>query len=265
VNVPSVRAKSAAHWREEHRLRVRHKLNRIQRWSETVGMLEALRFELAWTSALVHVDVKVPGYEQPFVLRRSSSDISVFETVFIDREFDLQLPRAPKLVIDGGANVGLSTAYLANRYPHAKIIAIEPSTSNLVQFRINCAQFNNVDIVEGGLWPSSGFLRIVNPDDPPWAFRCELAHANAPDVFPGHSIESIIARSGFDSCDLLKLDVEGAEEWLFAEPSAWLSRVQVMLIEVHSVAARKAVLEACPEQRWTRDVLGEKVLLVARD
>lgn len=243
---------------------LRYKLNRIRRWTSAFGLFEALRFEVAWScrSQLAHVNV--PGYEMPFLLRRWSSDLSVFEAVFLEREFELYDPLEPGLIIDGGANVGFSTAFYANRFPNAKVVAIEPSDENVSLLRINCQALENVKVVEGGLWPVSGFLRISNPDAPAWSFRCELTEENTPGAFPAFSVDDIIDTAGFQRCDLLKLDIEGAEEWLFRDSKNWLSRVNAILVEVHGADALAAINAACPEDQWERSECGEKLLLLPR-
>jgi len=40
--------------------------------------------------------------------------------------------------------------------------------------------------------------------------------------------------NGLDRIDLLKIDVEGAEEEIFAEEADWLSKVGVVLAELHT-------------------------------
>ncbi|MFT3922116.1 MAG: FkbM family methyltransferase [Myxococcales bacterium] len=243
---------------------LRFKLDRIRRYSGRLGLREATRLELLWSTPIPRVDVRVPGHHEPFTLRRRGSDLAVFETVFVEQELALELPRAPRLIIDGGANVGLSTAFFAQRYPTSHIIAVEPDRTKLQLLRRNCRGYTNVSVVEGGLWPVSGALRIANPHDEPSTFRCELAEPGSPDTFPAYAIADLIRHAGFTTCDLLKLDVEGAEEFLFNDASPWLDRVQCILVETHSERGHRAMLEACPSSRWNRDVRGEKAILMAR-
>src|SRR5947207_15273965 len=94
----------AAHTMEGSRLF--HKWRRMRRFSAAFGALEAGRFELAWSLGIPLLRVRVPGFSGAFVLRRQSSDLHVFEEVFVGREFDQPELKAPKLIIDGGANVG---------------------------------------------------------------------------------------------------------------------------------------------------------------
>ena len=241
-----------------------YKIRRVRRWGSAFGYVNALLFELNWSRRKPLVGITMPGYEQPLWLRRKSSDLSVFETVFLRREFEIYLPESPRLIIDGGANVGYSTAFCAKRFPRALIAAVEPSGANLAMLRANCKAFPNVRVIEGGLWPHSCRLRIANPHDPAWSFRCEPATADASDGFPAYSIDDVIDRSGHDRCDLLKLDVEGAEEHLFAPKMPWLSRVDAILVEIHGPRAMAAVQDTCRSDDWSQTTCGEKLLLVSR-
>jgi predicted O-methyltransferase YrrM len=46
------------------------------------------------------------------------------------------------LVIDCGANIGLSAKYFSLEFPNARIIAIEPEKENMAQARRNCPSEN---------------------------------------------------------------------------------------------------------------------------
>jgi FkbM family methyltransferase len=236
-----------------------YKIRRIVLLSRLMGFSEALRFEIAWSLKQAQVQVRIPSYPTPFEIRRNESDYSVFSTIFLDRELDEFIPVDPKLIIDGGANVGYSTAYYANRYPQAKIIAIEPSSENCRRIKQHCEAFQNVTVVEGGLWSQSGFLHIMNPEDPAWAYRCELVERPGNDTFPAFTMEQVIASSGEARCDLLKLDVEGAEEQLFVAGD-WVDRVDAVLVEVHSDAALAAI-RARTTDEFDTSYCGEKLLL----
>jgi FkbM family methyltransferase len=239
-----------------------YKLRRMASLSRLLGFSNAFKFELAWSLKQPQVQVKIPGYPSPFEIRRNESDYSVFLTIFLDRELDEFIPVSPRLIIDGGANVGYSTAYYANRYPQAKIIAIEPSAENCRRIKQHCAAFENVTVIEGGLWSKSGYLRIANPEDPAWAYRCELVDRPGNDTFPAFTMEQVIASSGEARCDLLKLDVEGAEEQLFTDGD-WVDRVDAVLVEVHSDAALAAINARA--DGFDSSHCGEKLLLVRRE
>jgi FkbM family methyltransferase len=241
-----------------------YKMGRVQRFARVVGAMEALRFELAWSMRRDLVDIRLPDYGEPMRMRRHSSDLNVFETVFVNREFEQVELSQPRLIIDGGANIGFSAAFFAKRYPQAQVIAVEPSRANAALLRCNCRAFPNVRVVEGGLWPTSGRLRIANPEDPPWSYFCEPAVGDAADAFDAVAVEDLIELSGCLRCDLLKLDIEGGERALFADAGRWLGRVDAILVEIHGPQALDAVREACPSSRWDWAGHGEKLLLRSR-
>jgi FkbM family methyltransferase len=233
----------------------------LRRFSATFGVLEALRFEIAWTLRTRELAVRVPGLRMPPRLRRGSSDIHVFESVFVDREFDGLALTSPRLIIDGGANVGYTTAFFAYKYPGAMVIAVEPSSDNARQLELNCRGLGNVRVLVGGIWPVSGYLRIANPMEAAWALQCEPAGAEEPGAFRAYTVDEIIDGAGEPHCDLLKLDIEGAEEQLFSGPTGWLARVGSIVVEVHGARAREEIDRACPPQSWERRSAGEKILL----
>lgn len=244
----------------------KYKVQRIQRWKSVVGLFEAIKFEFLWSLGFSSVSIRVPGYPQAFKLRKEDSDISVFETVFIERELYAYLPKQPRLIIDGGANIGLTTAFYAQHYPNALIVAVEPSSENCSLLKHNCHSFSNISILEGGLWSDSGFLRLVNPDAQSWSFRCEPAQPQTEGAFSAYSIESILDLAGTDRCDLIKLDIEGAEEYLFASGAErWLPKVDAIFVEVHGEKADKAIRAACPEKDFEYESFREKLLIFRKD
>jgi FkbM family methyltransferase len=243
---------------------VRTKAARIAALSKLLGPARAIVFELAWSIRLPEVTLSIPNYPA-FSIRRNDSDLSVFWPIFIEGELSAYVPHSPRLIIDGGANVGFSTSYLAKRYPSAQIVAIEPSSDNCARIKQHCAGFDNVTILQGGLWSHAGFLRIQNPHDASWAFRCELADTATAGAFPAFTIRDIIDRFGAGKCDLIKLDIEGAETHLFApEHSNWIDRIGAILVEVHSDEAMEAIAVACPESRFDYSKHGEKLLIMPR-
>jgi FkbM family methyltransferase len=58
------------------------------------------------------------------------------------------------VIIDAGANIGLSALFFANKYPDAKIFAIEPEETNYKLLELNTKPYNNVCLIKAALWDS---------------------------------------------------------------------------------------------------------------
>ena len=90
------------------------------------GLLLAIK--LMVTSRPSEFRHSIPGIQSPVNLRLNTSDIPTFEKIFVHLEYQVDRIIDPKVIIDAGANIGLSAIYFSNKYPSANIIAIEPET-----------------------------------------------------------------------------------------------------------------------------------------
>src|SRR5687768_3676011 len=106
--------------------------------------------------------VHLPNIKAPVHLRPGTSDSGVFGQIFLKHEYDLNLGFEPKVIIDGGANIGLSSVYFKNKYPNAKIIAIEPDEDNFEMLRKNTATYSDIHIKKAGLWSKNQRSRMVD-------------------------------------------------------------------------------------------------------
>jgi FkbM family methyltransferase len=243
--------------------RLRYKLSRFLGLQGLVGLRKSLGFEIRWSLRRPEVDITLPGYPAKFTIRRFSSDIHVFGSVFLHGELEEFLPEDPRFIIDGGANVGYTTAFYAHRYPNATIIAIEPSRSNLAQLRRNCSGYKNIVALEGALWPTSGSVRIANPEAESWSYHVE--NTNGSDGVRAYSLDELLDTYNIPHIDMLKLDIEGAERVLFGSNyERWLPRVKAIAVEIHGEEAHSAIEHACTPEMFERSERGEKIFLVRR-
>jgi FkbM family methyltransferase len=180
-------------------------------------------------------ELTIPGLAAPIRIRKNTSDLPTFEQIFVEQQYLFRINRFnPEYIIDGGANTGISTVFFANRYPHAKIVAIEPEPSNYALLVQNTAPYGNITPLHAALWNRKTSLAISNPHAEKNAFRIQAAAATDNSNIPALSPADIMETTGFPRLDILKLDIEGAEKELFEENSGlWLDKTDVIIIELH--------------------------------
>jgi FkbM family methyltransferase len=178
--------------------------------------------------------IRVPGMRAPLYLRARTSDLRAFQQVFVDGDHDVAPVRAPRTIIDAGANVGFASVAFANRYPDAQVIALEVDAENYEILRRNVAPYPNVHPLRAGLWSHRAYLKITNPTGDAWAFQVTETDQSDADRIEALSVADVCATCNVDRIDLLKVDIEGAEYEVFSrnvEP--WINRVALLMIELH--------------------------------
>lgn len=211
---------------------------------------------------------RVTGYlDKPVSMRLATSDVLVFQEVFLDKAYDLGfLDLEPKTIFDVGANVGFTSVFFANAYPGARIFAVEPERGNFEMLLANTRGYSNIVAVNSALWFREGKLRLVDSGADKWAFR--FTDGGGDGVLGGVdalTIDGLLSLAGVDCVDILKLDIEGSEVELFSSDcSGWLSKVRVIVIELHDkfrVGCSEALDEAVRSCGFRRVVRGEHTIL----
>jgi FkbM family methyltransferase len=239
----------------------RARLQRVKDSARLLGFANTAKFLTARIFDLPLIRLRPPGHAQHFWVRTRDSDFLVFLHVFGEREMDVELPVPPRLIVDAGAYVGYSTCYYAQRYPTSKVVAIEPVPANADLLEKHCTGLPQVTIERAALWPKLGTVAVHDPGERSWGFQMREAGTDTATV-PTITIPEILRRTGEPRVSLLKLDIEGAEEALFRENAEeWLSRVDVILVELHGPACTRAMEAAIAGKQIQRVSLGEKVLL----
>jgi FkbM family methyltransferase len=181
------------------------------------------------------------GVEREISLRRGQSDLPGFLQIFEELQYDtsgikrhqdivaryqaiLDRGEVP-LIVDCGANVGLSALYFREIYPQAKILAIEPEESNFRELQARADEM--IVPINGGLASFDGHLETFDPGLGEMGFRTRKAD----DGVPAFRLDSLL-----DQHDgvpfILKIDIEGFEADLFDDP-ALLDRFMVIFFEPH--------------------------------
>jgi FkbM family methyltransferase len=173
-------------------------------------------------------------YHSKIHLRNKYADKITFKQVFLETQYNFDIPFTPTTIIDGGANIGLASVYFSHRYPSASIVAVEPNKENFEMLEKNIVSFSKVKAKNGGIWNDNKNLVIVNTQDYDNSFMVEEVEAGTPNSIPAFSIASIMQEQKWATIDLLKLDIEGSEKEVFEKNyESWLPHTKMIIVEVH--------------------------------
>ena len=173
----------------------------------------------------------------PVTMRlRGSSDQSVFSQTFQEGQYSpLRDFRDVSLVLDLGANIGMSSAWFLSCFPAARVVAVEPDRRNVELCKRNLQMYGDrVLLLHGAVWSECTKLCLSQGsfgDGREWASQVMPVAGGDVEAW---DVGRLIEMAGGGNVDLLKVDIERAELAVFGETSkAWLPRVRNICIELH--------------------------------
>jgi FkbM family methyltransferase len=179
-----------------------------------------------------------------------SSDFSVFNTVIIKKQYDIQLDN-PKYIIDAGANVGYTALYLTDKFQSSKIISIEPfsENANMIKNHIKLNNLQNIILLEKALWHKEENLNLdfTYRDCREHAVRT-IADTNNTNglVINTITLDQIFNTYNINQLDFLKIDIEGSEKQIFEDYNPIneiLKNTTTIAIEIHDEVASRENIE----------------------
>jgi FkbM family methyltransferase len=188
-------------------------------------------------------------------LRKDQSDLLVFDSVWIRGDYrkplELILDKAPAdnelVIVDAGANIGLTSLYFQHNLPNAKIYALEPDPDNfkVMTRNIEANHLSNIHALNVALWYKDGSLHLNSDFRDGEAWSISVSDQGQGMDCQGVTIDHLIDQYQLEKIDLLKIDIEGSEKYLFDDESllGWLAKVKLMVIEIHDEVADRLKIE----------------------
>ncbi len=189
---------------------------------------------------------KVPRYKN-FKLRLlghtiecidSASFLFMFKEIFRKEIYRFVSGKKNPVIIDCGANIGLSVIYFKQLFPHANITAFEPDIKIFEVLKRNIDSFSYTDVllINKGLWNTDGKLNFFSEGADAGHIEANAAEANA-------TIEVTRLRPFLNKqVDFLKIDIEGAEYTLLEDIKDLLHNVSNVFLEYHSYKNKQQIL-----------------------
>lgn len=184
-------------------------------------------------------EIRLKSSPFPFKLRARTSDDTIFEHIFLIKEYESFVVRdLNAVIIDAGANIGAASFYFKLFNPNIPLIAIEPDKSNLEVLKMNLSHFSGITILNAGLHSDSGIgLEIENPEAGHMGFR--LIQNDSAEV-KSVSLNQLVLDFNIKKIGLAKIDIEGGEQQVFSRHYDWLSICDYLVIELHDHYAPEA-------------------------
>lgn len=181
------------------------------------------------------IKVSVPSCRYPIFLRNNASDTQIFTQIFLREELKVDLVNSPLTIIDGGANIGLATVYLKNRYPETSLYSIEPDKANFELLLMNTQKYKDIICYNYGIWNSNSNLIIKNKEAGSESFIViEAKDSDDIDSIQAITIGDIVIQNRINKIGLIKLDIEGSESKVFFDNyNEWVSITDNILVEIH--------------------------------
>jgi FkbM family methyltransferase len=177
---------------------------------------------------------------RPVKFLDAASFYFMYQEIFETEIYKFTSRHSNPLIIDAGANIGLSVIYFKKNFPNATVIAFEPDQKvfDVLEENVRTFGLKNVILERKALWN----------DDTSLNFRQEGADAghvlidkNEPDdkyLVPAVRLKNYLNTR----IDFLKMDIEGAEVAVILDCAAELRNVDRLFVEYHSFVGQEQML-----------------------
>ena len=162
--------------------------------------------------------------------RLNRGDIESLREVWLDETYKLPFAAGSGVLIDLGANIGLTSVWLATHYQYSIIIAVEPLPDNARLARKNLSNNNiEAEVIEAAIGPNDGFVFFEEHE------TSNRGHISS----SGREVKMLSMQTLLQKLpegtpiDLVKMDIEGGEEALLKGSLVWLTNVRSVIAEFH--------------------------------
>lgn len=188
------------------------------------------------TQGPIYLDLSIGPLRRRVGVRPYTGDVFILYEVFAFEAYFLPVaevtPETVHVIVDCGANIGLTSLYFSAHYPNAKILAIEPDPANYRLLCENVAADERISPVHAAVVGAATNTVFLSQGRQAWGNSLiEAGDAKSVEV-PSVTLSQIISSYSLNQIDLLKVDIEGTEKHVFANPD-FLDSVGFVVVELH--------------------------------
>lgn len=171
--------------------------------------------------------------------RLNEGDMQGIREVWFDECYRMPDSVIPKVFVDLGGNIGLTSIWMAKKYSLTRHIVVEADATNAAILRLNLDSNHIVATVfQAAVGPTDGVALFSSSE----CSNLGQVIDGGNEVVGGESVVRVAMVSmpsvlktlpAGEIVDLLKMDIEGGEEALISGDLQWLDQIKFIITELH--------------------------------
>lgn len=155
-----------------------------------------------------------------------------YQEIFMNQCYDFNTKSAKPVIYDCGANIGTSVLFFAQKHPNSIIKAFEPSPSvfEILKSNINKNNIKNVELYQNAVWMKDEELQFNDEG----ADNGSIQSLSTGKTVNVQALDFLEIINKEDKIDLIKIDIEGAENVLLPHIKSAFPKIEKIFIEYHS-------------------------------
>lgn len=157
--------------------------------------------------------------------------------IFVDLSYYFSARRPDPLILDGGSNIGMSVLFFKALYPEARVLAFEPAepAHRLLLHNVERNRLIGVEVHQAALGRENGPVSFFADANDLSTFGTSTRQERLPNPSKSTVAQRRLSEFIKEPVDLLKLDIEGAEDEVLDDliDSGAIGRIDQLVVEYH--------------------------------
>ena len=174
------------------------------------------------------------NYIRPYEVVKTYKEIFNEEIYRFEIDNEANEKSAAPIILDCGANIGLSSIYFKTIYPNCELHAFEPDERifRVLEKNILDNHYQNVHLHQAAVWTAQTQLSFDNKGS-----EASAIDTSGNSHYKVNAIKLADYINQFDAVDFLKMDIEGAEFEVVQDCASVLHKVKLFFLEYHGLAS----------------------------
>ncbi len=189
--------------------------------------------------------------EKNIYLRQGTSDTFIYKEIFIDKCYDNFTEKLTNnsIVIDIGAHICLFSLYCSARCGKVYAYEAHPDNYSLAVENIKNNNIKNINVFNLAVWSTSGEKVYLSDSEENQTGDHRINTGGQTDggkalQVSTITLEDVFIKNNINFCDLLKIDIEGAEyAVLFNTPDFIFKKIKSICMEFHPDLENKRTVD----------------------